>query len=668
MATVTTTSLHDALPTSVPKLEASGLNWAIFLVRFRDAVDAKGFWGHFDGTTLIPDLSIPPTKAETTAKVQWEKDERSARSLLTQKLPDSTLMKVHMKTTVRERWEAVVKEYTEKGAYAQTDMRAKFLASRCPDKGNVRDFLDELRTKREELVQVGVDIDEKDYLSTIISSLPLSLSSFASANLAAARMFSPTKSIDPDVLMSLLMEEAERQKAQVARRRGSGKGADEDKPGEALSSEGSKPRKGKGRANVTCWTCNKKGHYQNECKEPKPEDVPKGEGQTTPVSQGPIAATAELASEDCGAWSVLPVEEDWFERAVAEMDVQSRRERVLADEVPVRDWFYEVAEVDDESEDEGTSSGDVSVDGFDSDAFEGTNPEDLGVTSQIGPVCNDDFYEGADMLSNTQLGPCQDETQVAPVLHPEGEFRGGGTTSESSGRLPDLDIYEIPWINATMEWRTHPIEFRASAEAVTHSSGEPKGGEVDADVQVHGSCDVGVIEMSRELDGLREEFAVCEGYQLVLRFEGEEGIRAETMDLPIGSPAPIESPVAEIYDPDDFALKSMRHDVVGPSSCVVNHSVGCVKFFEGADTPQLEWVVPFVFFSRLEPYLAIRTYEMGQRVVMSICRGGGLTLDDVGHLVRPPGDDFEQFESCSLIVVVDACHTGVMCQVICIFW
>ena len=43
--------------------------------------------------------------------------------------------------TVRERWEAVVKEYTEKGAYMQTDMHAKFLASRCPDtspKGTAR--------------------------------------------------------------------------------------------------------------------------------------------------------------------------------------------------------------------------------------------------------------------------------------------------------------------------------------------------------------------------------------------------------------------------------------------------------------------------------------------------------------------------------------------------
>jgi len=126
-------------------------------------------------------------------------------------------MKIHTKVTVRERWEAVEKEYTEKGAYAQTDLHAKFLASRCPQKGNVREFLAELRMKREELVQVGVDIDKKDYLSTVISSLPFSLSNFVSAQLAAARMFSTTKSIELDVLMSLLMEEADRQKPQYAR-------------------------------------------------------------------------------------------------------------------------------------------------------------------------------------------------------------------------------------------------------------------------------------------------------------------------------------------------------------------------------------------------------------------------------------------------------------------
>ena len=44
-----------------------------------------------------------------------------------------------------------MKEYMVKGAYAQTEMRAKFLTMRCLEKGNMRDFLRGLRLKKEEL-------------------------------------------------------------------------------------------------------------------------------------------------------------------------------------------------------------------------------------------------------------------------------------------------------------------------------------------------------------------------------------------------------------------------------------------------------------------------------------------------------------------------------------
>ena len=94
---VTTTSLSDSLPSSIPKLDASGLNWAIFSVRFEDAIQAKGFWGHFDGTSTRPSAlpvsvtdvdgnvtTSPPSDAEIAAVDKWDKDECSAKSLLTQ--------------------------------------------------------------------------------------------------------------------------------------------------------------------------------------------------------------------------------------------------------------------------------------------------------------------------------------------------------------------------------------------------------------------------------------------------------------------------------------------------------------------------------------------------------------------------------------------------------
>jgi hypothetical protein len=78
MSSVITTSLSDSLPSSVSKLDATGINWAIFFVRFQDAVEAKGFWGHFDGSVPCPKLSATPMAEETAAKNQLDKDERSA--------------------------------------------------------------------------------------------------------------------------------------------------------------------------------------------------------------------------------------------------------------------------------------------------------------------------------------------------------------------------------------------------------------------------------------------------------------------------------------------------------------------------------------------------------------------------------------------------------------
>ena len=286
----TPTSLSDTLPSSIPKLDPTGLNWAIFRVRFRDAVEAKGFWAHFDGSAERPVAAppaegkppSPPTAEELAAMARWDKDELSAKSLLTQKIPDSTLMRIHSKPSVRERWEAIVKEYTEKGAYAQTDLRARFLETKCPEKSNVREFLDNLRVKREELASVGVEIDERDYRSTILSSLPAVLANFASSQLAAAQLFSPDKTILPDMLISLISEEYERQKTQHTRRSG-GKG--KDQADEAMSvGSSSKSRRStssKGsdwKSKVTCWNCREKGHFKDKCPKP-PKDSARNDGK-----------------------------------------------------------------------------------------------------------------------------------------------------------------------------------------------------------------------------------------------------------------------------------------------------------------------------------------------------------------------------------------------------
>ena len=234
----TTSSLSDTLPLTVPLLDAEGSNWAIFYIHFMDVIEAKGFWEHFDGLTTPPIVLETSMAAEIAMKSQWDKNKRSVKALLTQRLPDSTVMEIHLKKTVKEQWEAVVREYTVKGVHVQTEIRAKFLTMRCPEKGNTKEFLRGLRLKKEELAQVGVKISDKEYLSTIISSLLDVLANFMLMQMAWT-LQSTSKSMDAGTLMMMLLQEAERQNLRSQRcKLGNGKGKEDDK-GEALAvSEG----------------------------------------------------------------------------------------------------------------------------------------------------------------------------------------------------------------------------------------------------------------------------------------------------------------------------------------------------------------------------------------------------------------------------------------------
>ncbi|KAF8644347.1 hypothetical protein AX14_009429 [Amanita brunnescens Koide BX004] len=247
-----------------------------------------------------------PTDAETAKINQWKKNERSAKSLLTQKLPDSTLMRVHSKKTVRERWEAIVAEYTQKGAFAQTEMRAKFLGMKCPEKGNAREFLDSLRVKKEELATLGVSIDNRDYLSTIITSLPYALANFASNQLASARLYASDKTISPDALISMISEESDRQRAQrAANPRSPKKDTRGDGKDEALIASSSSTKKFKPKPKGACWNCGEVGHLKNKC--PKPKDSQSSSGNANSANS---ANAAISDSEEEGAFFMEPDSED----------------------------------------------------------------------------------------------------------------------------------------------------------------------------------------------------------------------------------------------------------------------------------------------------------------------------------------------------------------------
>ena len=281
-------TISDPLPTSVPRLETNGSNWAIFSMRFQEAMEANQKWGHFDGTATrpVPADAAKPTPDEVKAGAAWDQDENIARYLLSQRLPDSTAVRLKSLTTARERWAKVKSEFSVKSQYAEADMLTAFTELRCPQGGDVRSFLGQLRVKCEELSAVGVTMMDKEYWSAIIKSIPDEMSKFTSGLLTATFVISPTTSIDPDVLIDHISEEADHL---AARRKhegsSSGKGKQASTQDEAMAAtqgdRGKKRRKGK------CHNCGKQGHWARKCRSPKKDSQSNNQAQTSGQSSQP---------------------------------------------------------------------------------------------------------------------------------------------------------------------------------------------------------------------------------------------------------------------------------------------------------------------------------------------------------------------------------------------
>jgi hypothetical protein len=78
----TSNPMSDPYATSVPHLKPTGSNWAIFSMRFQEAMEANQKWGHFDGsaTRPVPTDDKNPTDDKTKAASKCVTDRKGPPS------------------------------------------------------------------------------------------------------------------------------------------------------------------------------------------------------------------------------------------------------------------------------------------------------------------------------------------------------------------------------------------------------------------------------------------------------------------------------------------------------------------------------------------------------------------------------------------------------------
>ena len=108
--------------------------------------------GPATATGVAPQMVVPQTVAPDPATVtaykealaKWEKDNALTLDLITQQIPDSTV--IHT-VNLSSAWTEIVREYTKKRTMAQMDLCTEFLESKCPIGEDVCMWLDLLCVK-----------------------------------------------------------------------------------------------------------------------------------------------------------------------------------------------------------------------------------------------------------------------------------------------------------------------------------------------------------------------------------------------------------------------------------------------------------------------------------------------------------------------------------------
>jgi hypothetical protein len=175
---------------SVPKLSDDGSNWVDYATKARTAMGSKGLIRHIEGTArkptpyaevngaLMVDATTPATDDQIDAKErrldEYEQKEYLARHIIITSISPRLLTSVKELKTSALMWDAIKTDATAKMELHQIDTLKKLHQRKCGETDNVKTHLEELVDLRGKLAGMGAPVEDKEFRTIILSSLPQS--------------------------------------------------------------------------------------------------------------------------------------------------------------------------------------------------------------------------------------------------------------------------------------------------------------------------------------------------------------------------------------------------------------------------------------------------------------------------------------------------------------
>src|SRR5258708_14883381 len=297
----TLASMSNDIKLHLPMLAADGSNWITYRDRIIWLMKMRGLGDHLMSTVTTQSYKDAGDVAGLKPEQRWTADENAASQLIGATIPDSVFHKIKTADFVKDVWDRLKGLFEGKSRTLLIDLGRKLQNTRCGDSEDVRAHLEKLADLRERLSALGRTVNDDEYVSVLIGSLPTSYDT--TINTLTTSCDVTNTDITPTSVIRIATNEYEKRLL----RKGKGKVQDE-----AFTAE--EQRKNK-RRNIECFNCHRKGHYKSECwakgggKEGEGSKKPgKREDSEDKSKDNRTKDSANAASEDSSedeSWAVI---------------------------------------------------------------------------------------------------------------------------------------------------------------------------------------------------------------------------------------------------------------------------------------------------------------------------------------------------------------------------
>ncbi len=191
----------------VPNLENDGSNWVTYRDRLTLALEGRNLECHLSSATMTASYN-KSGQANVEEQTKWNMDNRTAKLMIMNTLPDIIFNKVKGKNSAKATWDAVKAIYEGRTSLILVNLCGKLQTSVCLEGGNLHTHFTKMEEYRQQLAALGSNISDKDFASILQNALPDSYHSVLS-NIAAVSE-SQNKAPTPDIVTKFSFAEFDR--------------------------------------------------------------------------------------------------------------------------------------------------------------------------------------------------------------------------------------------------------------------------------------------------------------------------------------------------------------------------------------------------------------------------------------------------------------------------